>query len=231
VPRTTDKILASPRTQPGTLPCRLPASSRSYRHCGFYAAGHETHADRYGWTAVAGGGGLTLRIPCDLSGAHEPEDGTRLVKDSLYRLPAADADLTGISGELVTARDTAGVKVLILVFNSDELFATGSDVINSTDTLDATIRLINAHYPKGAIQVRGHTDATGTPANNQGLSQHRAEHVRAYLSGHGTSAASITATGLGSSQPLTEEKNPDGSISAAGRAFNRRVEIVIRLPS
>ena len=176
------------------------------------------------------GGGLVLRIPCAIPNPNDPEDGTRLVKDSLYRLPAFEADLTGISGSLVTARDTAGKKVVIVVFNSDNLFATGSDQLNEANTLDAVIALINARFANSAIQVRGHTDQTGSAADNQALSERRAERVRAYLAGHGVKASAVTKVGLGSGQPLVEEANPDGSPNLPGRAFNRRVELAIRLP-
>jgi outer membrane protein OmpA-like peptidoglycan-associated protein len=170
------------------------------------------------------GGGLVLRIPCHIGNAHDPENGTRLVQDSLYRLPSLEADLTGISGSLVTARDTAGARVVIVVFNSDNLFATGSDQVNESNTLDATIRLINTRFAGGAIQVRGHTDGTGSAAANQALSERRAATVRAYLTGHGVQSSAVTAIGFGSTRPLVEEANPEG------RAFNRRVELAIRLP-
>ncbi|WP_344509674.1 OmpA family protein [Dactylosporangium maewongense] len=176
------------------------------------------------------GAGLVLRIPCQIGNAHDPENDTRLVKDSLYRLPGPDVDLTGVSGSILEARTPEGVHVYIVTFNSDALFATGSADIGSTDTLDNTIKVINKLYPNGTIQVRGHTDATGSASANQTLSQRRAETVRAYLTSHGVTAASVTAAGLGSTQPLVEEKNTDGSASTAGRAFNRRVELVIRLP-
>jgi outer membrane protein OmpA-like peptidoglycan-associated protein len=176
------------------------------------------------------GGGLALRIPCEISNANDPENGTRLVKDSLYRLPSYNADLTGISGSLVTARDTAGRKVVIVIFNSDNLFASGSDQINESNTLDGTIRLINATFPGGTIQVRGHTDSTGTGSANQALSGRRAENVRSYLTGHGIRSSAVTALGFGSTRPLVEETNTDGSASVAGRSFNRRVEIAIHLP-
>ncbi|MDG6103065.1 OmpA family protein [Dactylosporangium aurantiacum] len=176
------------------------------------------------------GAGLVLRIPCQISNAHDPENDTRLVKDSLYRLPGPDVDLTGVSGSVLEARDPDGGHVYIVTFNSDALFATGSAEIGSTDTLDNTIKVINKLYPNGAIQVRGHTDATGSASGNQALSQRRAETVRAYLTGHGVAATAVTAVGLGSSRPLVEERNTDGSASVAGRAFNRRVELVIRLP-
>jgi outer membrane protein OmpA-like peptidoglycan-associated protein len=178
------------------------------------------------------GGGLILRVPCQIATANSPEEGARLVADSLYRLPGStDVDLTGISGSLVLARDTGGGKVVIVVFNSDNLFETGSAAIGSTDTMDATIRLINRLYPRSAIQVRGHTDSTGGAALNQALSEQRAATVAQYLKDHGVAASSITSVGFGSTRPLSEERNPDGSDSPAGRRFNRRVEIVLHLPA
>jgi outer membrane protein OmpA-like peptidoglycan-associated protein len=175
------------------------------------------------------GAGLVLRIPCRISTASDPEEGTTLVEGSLFRLPGStDIDLTGISGSLVLARDASGAKVVIVVFNTDGLFETGSAVIGSADTLDATIRLINARYPRSTIQVRGHTDSTGSAGANQSLSEQRAATVKDYLKSHGINAAEVTSVGLGSSQPLTQERKPDGSDSPEGRRFNRRVEIVVR---
>ncbi len=177
------------------------------------------------------GAGLVLRIPCQIGTANEPEHGSRLVPQSLFRLPGStDVDLQGISGSLVLARDTAGAKVVIVVFNTDALFETGSAAIGSTDTLDATIRLINSLYPGSDLQVRGHTDSTGSAATNQTLSEARAVSVRDYLQSHGVNAAAVTSVGLASTQPLAEERNPDGSDSVEGMRFNRRVEIVLRLP-
>ncbi len=174
------------------------------------------------------GAGLVLRIPCRIATDNTPEEGTTLVKDSLYRLPGStDIDLTGISGSLVLARDVAGAKVVIVVFNSDNLFETGSADIGSTDTVDATIRLINGRWPGSRIQVRGHTDSTGSAAANQTLSEQRAASVRDYLRDHGVNATDVTSVGLGSSRPLTEEREPDGSPDPEGMRFNRRVEIAI----
>lgn len=175
------------------------------------------------------GAGLVLRIPCRIGTANDPENGTTLVKGSLYRLPGStDIDLSGISGSLVLARDAAGAKVVIVVFNTDALFATGSAAIASTDTLDATIRLINARYPGGAIQVRGHTDSTGSAAVNQPLSDRRAATVKEYLQSHGVRATEVSSVGLASTQPLAEERTPGGAAIPEGMRFNRRVEIVIR---
>lgn len=177
------------------------------------------------------GAGLVLRIPCEIGTASEPEQGTRLVKDSLYRLPGStDIDLTGISGSLVLARDEAGAKVAIFINNSSALFETGSANIGEPETLDNTIRLINDRFARGRIQVRGHTDSTGSAAANQTLSEQRAASVSNYLKEHGVNATEVSSVGLGSSRPLTEEREPDGAPDPEGMRFNRRVEIVVHYP-
>jgi outer membrane protein OmpA-like peptidoglycan-associated protein len=38
----------------------------------------------------------------------------------------------------------------------------------------------------------------------------------------------VSNVGFASTQPVVLETNPDGSDNLAGRAFNRRVEIVVR---
>jgi outer membrane protein OmpA-like peptidoglycan-associated protein len=176
------------------------------------------------------GGDLVLQVRCGTGYENEPPEGTRLAKDSLFRLPGYEADLTGISGSLIGAPDPAGKRVIIVVFNSDNLFETGSDQINSPDTLDATVRLVNTLFPGSAIQVRGHTDGTGSVAANQGLSERRAANTRTYIADKGVRSSGVTTLGFGSTRPLAEEANTDGSVSEEGRKFNRRVELVIRLP-
>lgn len=76
--------------------------------------------------------------------------------------------------------------------------------------------------PDSSIVVEGHTDSQGTAANNQELSQKRAEAVRAYLVTKGIAADRITATGLGPSRSIADNASPEG------RANNRRVEIVVK---
>jgi len=71
------------------------------------------------------------------------------------------------------------------------------------------------------LRVEGHTDATGTVAHNQRLSQQRAEAVARALVVGGLPRDGITAIGLGKSQPLESNR------TAAGRAENRRVVIIV----
>ncbi|HEX7972055.1 MAG TPA: OmpA family protein, partial [Thiobacillus sp.] len=70
------------------------------------------------------------------------------------------------------------------------------------------------------VEVAGHTDSTNTDAYNRKLSQRRAEAVRAYLVKKGVAADRLTAKGYGESRPVASNK------TAAGRAKNRRVELI-----
>src|SRR5690606_38785701 len=85
--------------------------------------------------------------------------------------------------------------------------------------LDPVVEMIAGHAAAGVpVVVTGHTDATGDPDYNRGLSQRRAEAVAERLRARlGTAAPPIQARGLGSAAPL-EEAGPQDAVQ-------RRVEI------
>jgi len=74
------------------------------------------------------------------------------------------------------------------------------------------------------ILVEGHTDSTGKPETNMKLSQARAETVRKYLVDGGVAADQIRAQGVGQDRPIADNK------TSAGRAKNRRVEVILEKP-
>jgi len=184
------------------------------------------------------GGGLVLVVPCESATyASEPSEGVTLVPGSLYSLPAIPDDLkekvlTDVSANAVRARDPNGKQVVVFFIQSDTLFAVGSSALSepARATLDGLSRNLKAQWPTAPVQVRGHTDATGTASANQALSEQRASTVAGYLAGRGFDRSSLTSIGLGPTQPVALEKNPDGSESPAGRRENRRVELVVRIP-
>ncbi|PLW93185.1 MAG: hypothetical protein C0592_06945 [Marinilabiliales bacterium] len=86
--------------------------------------------------------------------------------------------------------------------------------------LDRVYNLMEA-YPKMQIEIRGHTDNTGSDAYNQVLSEARAKSVLEYLYLKGISLSRMKYSGFGSSLPIADNHLPEG------RKLNRRVEIKI----
>lgn len=76
-------------------------------------------------------------------------------------------------------------------------------------------------YPGTLVQIEGHTDSTGTAAYNQTLSENRAGAVRNDLIQRGVPASRLVAVGYGMTRPVADNS------TAAGRAQNRRVEVLI----
>ena len=102
-------------------------------------------------------------------------------------------------------------------------FASGSAALpaESRGVLDRSAQAIRGAPDGTVLQVGGHTDNTGDPAANQQLSQRRAEAVRDYLVERGVAAASLTALGFGSSNPVAD------NATEAGRFRNRRIEFTV----
>ena len=179
------------------------------------------------------GAGLVLRIPCSIGNASEPAEGTTLVPGSLFGMPSLNVDLSGVSGNAIQGRDENGQKVVVLIITSDTLFDVGSADLGdpARETFDGLARVIQGNWPTAAVQVRGHTDATGSATANQTLSEQRAAAASAYMATKGIDGSRLSSVGLGSTVPIALETNPDGSDNPAGRASNRRVEFVVRVPS
>tara|TARA_R110000782_G_scaffold70844_2_gene142287 strand:+ start:296 stop:922 length:627 start_codon:yes stop_codon:yes gene_type:complete len=74
-------------------------------------------------------------------------------------------------------------------------------------------------YPQTTTVVEGHTDAVGSDAYNQTLSERRANAVRDVLvNQYGVGSNRVNAVGYGETRPVADNANADG------RAVNRRVE-------
>ncbi|HET6397829.1 MAG TPA: OmpA family protein [Pseudoxanthomonas sp.] len=84
-------------------------------------------------------------------------------------------------------------------------------------------------YPDLRVEVAGHTDAKGTDAYNQALSERRARAVYDYLTSNGIDASRLVGpNGYGESRPIAPNTNPDGSDNPEGRAKNRRTELNVQ---
>ncbi|MCX7293422.1 OmpA family protein [Janthinobacterium sp.] len=87
-------------------------------------------------------------------------------------------------------------------------------------TLDQLLGQLNGMDLEVIVTV-GHTDAIGSDAYNQKLSQRRAEAVKAYLVAQGVETNRVYTEGKGETQPVAD------NASAAGRAKNRRVTVEV----
>ena len=111
---------------------------------------------------------------------------------------------------------------IVVTFESGLLFAYDSDVIqgNAGTNLTNLAESLDK-YDDTDVLIVGHTDATGSDAYNQGLSERRAASAANYLVSRGVERERLRATGRGESEPI------DSNATAEGRSLNRRVEVVI----
>jgi chemotaxis protein MotB len=164
------------------------------------------------------------RNPFD-SEEREEEDTTLLDDEQLLevqqRLIAALAEY-GLEASVSQRLDSRGLAVSIAT--DDVLFASGSPVLSPEG-----IEIISSLTPifadfENLILVEGHTD--NVPYNRAGysnwnLSADRALAVLEILEGSDINPQRLSATGYGEFRPVADND------SEAGRAANRRVELVI----
>lgn len=111
---------------------------------------------------------------------------------------------------------------LIVSLPQDLLFATDSSTVRPDLQDDLARVAVNLRqYPDSTIQVIGHTDSDGDAGYNQRLSERRANAVAGVLVNSGVQPSRLQTLGLGENQPVAS------NLTEAGKAQNRRVEIVI----
>lgn len=109
------------------------------------------------------------------------------------------------------------------------LFDFGEDQLKpEAEQTIAEMAEVIGFYAGAPVEVRGHTDAVGADDVNLALSERRAAAVVDALVGKGVDRARLEPQGLGETQPVAPNAQPDGSDDPAGRERNRRVEIVLR---
>lgn len=99
-------------------------------------------------------------------------------------------------------------------------FGTGSARLQagSYGELDSIAKVLVAN-PNLRVEIGGHTDASGSPADDMHLSTLRAEAVRNYMVAKGVPFQQVSARGYGGTAPRTPDTTP------RGRTANRRVEL------
>lgn len=100
-------------------------------------------------------------------------------------------------------------------------FETGKSVIKpeSQKIIDDIAQMLTDNATV-KISIEGHTDNVGTPASNKALSESRSKAVMNALVAKGIAGARMSSKGWGQDKPT------DDNTTEAGKAKNRRVEIV-----
>lgn len=136
----------------------------------------------------------------------------KFMQDVFYRVveesapvPAAPAPAPAPEDEILVLRNVN--------------FAFDSAVITEDSAAILTEAALLIQERPGTVVLTGHTDSVGTDVYNQGLSERRAQSVRAFLAQKGISADRIRAVGKGESDPEYDNTTEEG------RRLNRRVVI------
>jgi outer membrane protein OmpA-like peptidoglycan-associated protein len=148
----------------------------------------------------------------------------QLAAEKLART-TAEEKLAGAMKDLATIaaiKDEA--RGLVITLSGSVLFASNKYALLETakTKLNQVAEALMAQDSDKRMVVEGHTDSQGSDRINQPLSLNRATAVKNYLVEHGVDSNKISAVGMGSTEPIVNNKN------AENRANNRRVEIIIQ---
>jgi outer membrane protein OmpA-like peptidoglycan-associated protein len=126
------------------------------------------------------------------------------------------------AGKIPQTTVKAGDKEIVITLLAINLFTPQNELNASGKTILDQLGNYLKKFSPPKITVRGHTDSVGKPNVNQALSEKRAQKVREFLVVYeDVPPARIVAEGVSSSQPVATDS------TEAGRALNRRVEIVV----
>jgi flagellar motor protein MotB len=162
--------------------------------------------------------------PGEVEGAHLDQrgvlGGVPAVLTLADRPPDERQHAQGLLADLHSRLDERG---LMTTVPGELLFTTGSDEVRlgAYNTLAKVAELIGM-YGDRQVLIIGHSDAEGRAADNQQLSERRAELVKQVFVDRFKLAADRLATeGLGEARPIASNDTPQG------RRANRRVEVLI----
>lgn len=112
----------------------------------------------------------------------------------------------------------------VLTLSGSVIFASGKSQLlpAARNKLSEVAAALAAGNKDSKIVVEGHTDSVGSSELNRELSLQRAMAVRDELIANGVSPTRLDVQGYGATRPVADNS------SQAGRANNRRVEIVVQ---
>ena len=177
--------------------------------------------------------GMLLATSARATGIDDPvpPDAIRSTRDLVLRTDDLVFRIVDTSGEVRDLRVRETDEEIQIALNADVLFDFDKADLkaDAKGTLEKAAAMIREKAAKGAaVRIGGHTDAKGKDAYNASLSLRRADSVKNWLAKDGVKDVRFSTEGFGAKKPVASNTKPDGSDDPAGRALNRRVEIVIR---
>jgi len=148
----------------------------------------------------------------------------------IEELNKTPADASGFGPGYDVSFDPAAGTVTVTLPNAI-LFDSGKAALKQAVSaeLDHILSVLKSKYPGKQVDVVGHTDTDPIKKSNWEdnweLSAQRALSVARYLMDHGIADEKIKASGRGPAQPVASNS------TSAGKAKNRRVEIVVHIRS
>ncbi|AFY82126.1 OmpA family protein [Oscillatoria acuminata] len=162
--------------------------------------------------------------PTLVTANEDPTDSTRIMVETVLPTPTeVEQTLTELNAETTIE----GIK-----FNLSDNILFEFDKYHVRAAAKPTLEKVNqvlTHFKDARILIDGHTDSRGTDEYNIELSQKRAAAVKYYfVNNFQVQDTRIQTQGIGKSQPIAPNTNPDGSDNPQGQEKNRRVEFTIQ---
>jgi outer membrane protein OmpA-like peptidoglycan-associated protein len=201
----------------GGYPSRIELF-RNYENALKQAGGTMLHADgdrSFTYTVKRPSGEYWGQVGCGAGSAAKCDK----IQHKIVRIAAMEQSVVLSADQIKSAlADTGKVVFYGIYFDTDKATLKAE----SEPTLAEMARFLKANASTKVFIV-GHTDMQGGVERNQKLSQERAAAVVAAMTGkHGIARDRLTADGVGPLAPVAPND------SEAGRAKNRRVEMVLR---
>jgi outer membrane protein OmpA-like peptidoglycan-associated protein len=201
----------------GAYPSRLELF-RNYENALKQAGGTMLHADgdrSFTYTVKRPSGEFWGQVGCGAGSAAKCDK----IQHKIVRIAAMEQSIVLSADQIKKSiADTGKVVFYGIYFDTDKATLKAE----SEPTLAEMAKFLKSN-PATKVFVVGHTDMQGGVERNQKLSQDRAASVVAALTGkHGIGRDRLTADGVGPLAPVAAND------TEAGRAKNRRVEMVLR---
>jgi outer membrane protein OmpA-like peptidoglycan-associated protein len=128
--------------------------------------------------------------------------------------------VTGIIGnktanDILKQLNSTGKAILYINFDSGK-----STIKEDSKPIVGQIIQLLENYPELSLSIEGHTDNQGDNASNLSLSENRAKTVMNAIVAAGIDGTRLSSKGFGEEKPIADNADE------AGRAKNRRVELI-----